>query len=220
MIRIKESDIQSRDKNIKNVNIIDQNNKSVNIFKLEVAEQNLAYLFIKRDDIVLELGGRYGSVSCVINYNLDNKKNHVVVEPDDRVWSALERNKIQNKCDFHIVKGFISKKKLALTNLDDWFGGYGSTSIEEEQSKIPSFSLDEIKQQHNWKFNVLVADCEGFLETFFDENPEFYDELRLCIFEADYPDKCNYDKIRVILKEKQFTELLNGHQNVWIKNNF
>jgi hypothetical protein len=53
MNKIKESDIQSRDKNIKNVNIMDQNNKSVNIFKLEVAEQNLAYLFIKKDDIVL-----------------------------------------------------------------------------------------------------------------------------------------------------------------------
>ena len=67
-------------------------------------------------------------------------------------------------------------------------------------------------------FNVLVADCEGFLETFFEENPEFYDNLRLVIFEADYPDKCDYNKIRYALKVRGFIQTLNGHQNVWIKN--
>ncbi len=30
----------------------------------------------------------------------------------------------------------------------------------------------------------------------FDENPDFYDDLRLVLFEADYPEKCNYNKIR------------------------
>lgn len=56
---------------------------------------------------------------------------------------------------------------------------------------------------YNLKFNVLVADCEGFLQQFFDENPEFYDNLRLVIFEADYPEKCNYGKIVTKLKEKK-----------------
>ena len=64
---------------------------------------------------------------------------------------------------------------------------------------------------------MLVADCEGFLEVFFDENPSFYDNLRLIIFEADYPDKCNYDKIKHKLMEKNFYKILEGHQNVWIK---
>ena len=71
--------------------------------------------------------------------------------------------------------------------------------------------------KYSLKFDVLVADCEGFLEMFFDENPDFYDSMRLIIFEEDYPDKCNYTKIRNNLKEKGFTELKNGHQNVWKK---
>ena len=78
--------------------------------------------------------------------------------------------------------------------------------------------MQEINEQYGLKFNVLVADCEGFLETFFDENPEFYDNLRLIMFEADYPDKCNYDKIRDALKERGFTNLLHGFQNVWVRN--
>jgi len=68
------------------------------------------------------------------------------------------------------------------------------------------------------KFNVLVADCEGFLEVFFNENASFYDDLRLIIFEADYPEKCNYEKIRYNLKIRNFIEILNGHQNAWIRN--
>ena len=77
--------------------------------------------------------------------------------------------------------------------------------------------MEEIKAQYNLNFNVLVADCEGFLESFFDENPTFYDSLRLLIFEADYADKCNYNKIRRTLLEKGFKPLLHGHQNVWKK---
>lgn len=128
----------------------------------------------------------------------------------------MEENKIRNKCEFNIVKGFISNKKLDLTNLD-CYEGYGATFNENCDTKIPFFSLKDINEKYNLNFNVLVVDCEGFLEVFFDENPEFYTNLRLCIFEADYPDKCNYDKIKNTLIEKGFIKFLEGHQNVWMK---
>lgn len=185
--------------------------------KLEKPEQELAEKYINKDDIVLELGARYGSVSCIINSKLSNKTNHVCVEPDSRVWNALEKNKIINYCEFNIVNGFIGKCKMNLTNLDVYYGGYASTFIYDENSKIPSYSLDEIKNKYNLKFNVLVADCEGYLEVFFDENPQLYSELRLIIFEEDYPEKCNYKKIRESLNKHNFEELLTGHQNVYIK---
>ena len=189
----------------------------INTDCFEVEEQKLAEKYIKENDVVLELGARYGSVSCVINSKLNCKTNQVSVEPDDRVWNALERNKIVNKSNFHIVKGFISNKKLGLTALDSWIG-YGTTSIVDENSTIPSFSLKEVSDKYNLNFNVLVADCEGFLETFFDENPTFCDNLRLVIFEADCIEKCNYDKIKNMLRNKGFNNLLDGHQNVWEKN--
>ena len=140
-------------------------------------------------------------------------KNHIVVEPDESVWKALEFNKIANNCNFNIIKGFISNKKHNLINL-----GYGTTSIENNNSIIPSYTLQEIKENYNIDhFNVLVADCEGFLETFIDENPRLLDNLRLIHFEAGYSDKCNYDKIRNILFQKEFSEIIGGFQNVWIK---
>ena len=196
--------------------IIDLYGNPVDIEHMEKHEQYLAKQYILENDIVLELGARYGSVSCVINSKLNNKNNQVVVEPDDRVWDALEKNKVNNNCEFNIVKGFISNKKLDLINLNDYFGGYGATFIESYDTKIPSYSLDEITNKYNLKFNVLVADCEGFLEVFFDENPFFYDNLRLIIFETDYCEKCNYDKIKNKLIEKKFNKIIEGHQNVWI----
>ena len=53
----------------------------------------MAKEYIKKDDVVLELGARYGSVFCVINSKLSNKNNQVSIEPDSRVWDALEKNK-------------------------------------------------------------------------------------------------------------------------------
>jgi len=198
------------------MDIQDENGQIVDTLNLEVPEQELARKYIESGDSVFELGGRYGSVSCIINSKLACKTNHVVVEPDVRVQEALERNKLVNNCEFHIVKGFVSSKKHNLTEIDS-YDGYGTTSVEDITSTIPSYTLSEIKQKYNLKFNVLVADCEGFLETFFDQNPEFYDDLRLVIFEADYPNKCNYEKIRNTLRDKGFVMHLEGHQNVWIK---
>lgn len=175
---------------------------------MEVEEQKIVKRFIRENDTVLELGARYGSVSCNINKKLKNKRKQVSVEPDDRVWEALENNKKLNDCEFHIIKGFLSNKKLNLTNKDNYHGGYGSTTIEDKESTIPSYSMDEIKSISGVDcFNVLVADCEGFLETFLDENPKFIDELDLFIFEEDYGEKCNYPKIKKLLLDKGFNHI-------------
>ena len=199
------------------MDIKDQYGNAIDINNIEKQEQDIANEYIRENDIVFELGARYGSVSCIINSKLKCKTNQVSVEPDERVWEALEKNKKANNCEFHIVKGFVSNKNLGLINLDDHYGGYGATYIIQDDSSIPSYTMNEITKKYNLVFNVLVADCEGFLELFFDENPNFYDTLRLIIFEADYPNKCNYDKIRNTLKDKGFIEKMNNGQNIWIK---
>jgi FkbM family methyltransferase len=198
------------------MDIRDENGKPINIACVEKHEQDLANRYIEENDVVFELGARYGSVSCVINSKLKCKTHQVVVEPDERVWGALERNKAANSSEFHIIKGFVSKQKLGLTNKNSC-SGYATSSIKDEASTIPSYTFNEIKEIYKLDFNVLVADCEGFLETFFNENPNFFVCFRLILFEADNPSVCNYTKIRNILKENGFIEKLNGFQNVWIK---
>jgi hypothetical protein len=203
------------DKNGQAMTFYDEKNLIIDNNCIERLEQGLAGMFIIENDVVLELGARYGSVSCAINKKLNNKNKYkqVSVEPDKTVWSALDINKIKNNCHFNIVKGFISNKNLDLT-----IDGYGSTCFENDNTNISSYSLNEIKAKFNIeKFTAIVADCEGFLETFFDENPDLYSDLRIIIFEADYENKCNYDKIKQNLTKNRFSKILEGHQNVWLK---
>ena len=54
------------------MDIRDNKGNKINIEKIEKEEQVLAEKYILEDDIVLELGARYGSVSCVINKKLNN----------------------------------------------------------------------------------------------------------------------------------------------------
>jgi|LakMenE01Jun11ns_1017448.scaffolds.fasta_scaffold9949960_2 FkbM family methyltransferase len=203
------------DKNGEIMKFYDEHNNLIDNNSIEKPEQDLVNHYILEDDIVLELGARYGTVSCAINKKLNNKFNQISIEPDETVWYPLEMNKIKNNCNFNIVKGFVSNKKLGLTQ-----DGYGSTFIIDDKTQISSHSLDEIKTKYIInKFTALVADCEGFLEVFFDENPNLFAELRIIIFEADYADKCNYDKIKHNLFNNNFIKIIEGHQNVWIKKN-
>tara|TARA_R100001463_G_scaffold19097_2_gene47127 strand:- start:848 stop:1471 length:624 start_codon:yes stop_codon:yes gene_type:complete len=194
--------------------IYDENNKRINTAKRELAEQKLANHFIKENDCVLELGARYGSVSVVINKKLKDKTKQLSVEPDERVWDALEKNKKINNCQFNILKGFLSNKKLNLINKDVYAGGYAATYIEDNNSNIINKELNDFS---DYNFNVLVADCEGYLEEFFNQNKDFINNLRLIIFESDYASKCNYKKIRKDLENNGFKKILSGSQNVYLK---
>jgi hypothetical protein len=184
-----------------------ENDEELDLPNYEPMERQLAEEFVADDDCVLELGARYGTVSVTINKILKNKKNQVSVEPDERVWSALDKNKNIHNCEFNVVRGFISNKKLNLTDLSS-SDGAGSTYIEDTNSQISCFTMDEIKKIYNIdKFNVLVADCEGGLELFLEENPSLYSDLRLIIFEWDREDKCNYLKIESNLQNAGFSKV-------------
>ena len=192
----------------------DEYNNIINTKEYEYPEQKLAKKYISDESIVLELGARYGTVSCIINKQISNPNNMVVVEPDERVWGALEKNMKNNNCNFNIVKGFISRKHLNLINKDT---GSGTTSIIDNNSNINSYTLEEIEEKYNLQFNTLVADCEGYLEEFLDENPKLYSQLKIILFEKDYPNKCNYNNIINNLIKHNFKNTVSGFHDVWIK---
>lgn len=172
---------------------INELGKKVDYETYESIEVSLANKFIKEDDYVLELGARYGGVSCAINSKLKNKTHQYSVEPDYRVWDALETNRENNNCEFNIIKGTISKNKMKIientrkfNDNNDW-AAYTETGGDIQNYPLP-----------NKPFNVLVADCEGFLETFYDENKNIFESLRLIIIEKDRPDYCDYERLEKI----------------------
>lgn len=204
--------------NRKQLSFFDETGKKIYHMRTERKEQLLAQEYVKPHHHVLELGARYGTVSVCAAMNLENQRNLVVVEPDRRVWKALEENMRRNLCDFHIVYGFVSRRPLELTNFDDW-NGYGTTSVPCNESNEPRYTVEQLEEQYNLRFTALIADCEGFLERFLDENPFLYDQLELMIFEKDYPKKCDYKKIKNNLLSKGFQQRVSLFREVWVKEN-
>ena len=200
----------------------DQAGESINHAELECEEQALAARFIRADHFVLELGARYGTVTVAINQALHGAGHRqVAVEPDSRVWEALDGNLQSNGAlGVRVVRGFVARQPLALTNLDAYFGGYGATATaatEAQPASAPSYTLEQVQALVAQPFTALVADCEGCLETFLSENPQLYTQLDTLLFEADYTEKCNYAAIRAQLLQHGFRPLRVGFQNAYVK---
>ena len=176
------------------MDLINENNHPVNL-NMEYIEQQIVKHYIRPDDKVLELGARYGSVSITTNKILNDKTSHYVVEPDNKVWDCLERNMKTNNTEFNIIKGVIGKDKVQICG-----DGYATHTIAADDSEIECFPLPHVD------FNVLIADCEGYLETFFDDNLELFNNLYMVIFETDRPEACDYDKIISELLKMGFTQ--------------
>ncbi len=176
---------------------IDENYNIINHLEIETNEQMQAWHYIPSDSTVLELGARYGTVSCIINHKLKDKTRQVSVEPDLRVLSALYKNRELHQCQFQIYNGIISNVNMKLCQ--DNHNVYGNFCEKTEHSFINKITLDELIKKTGLHFDVLVADCEGFLEHFFDENLNYIPHFKVIIFEKDYPHRCNYHKIESIL---------------------
>ena len=194
------------------IDFMDENNNRIDVDTTEKEEQDQANEYIQSDDCVLELGARYGTVSVVINRKLQNPSDHVVVEPDEDVWAALENNKLNANSSFHILKGIISNKKMSLEK-----GGYGTSQVEDQNSALPHFTLQEASDLVSKPFTVLVADCEGCLFQFLSENKELLTSLRLILMEEDMPHKCDYAAVKQILQEHSFQETKPGFHSVWTR---
>ena len=90
---------------------IDRNGELVNV-EFEADEQFLVRKYIPKDATVLELGARYGTVSCVISQVLDDPSKHVAVEPDKSVIDALIKNRDSNGGKFQVFEGVVSSLSL------------------------------------------------------------------------------------------------------------
>jgi FkbM family methyltransferase len=189
----------------------------INTNVLEVEEQNDAMEYIRKDDIVLELGGRYGTVSTIINNLLKNKENHVVIEPDLNVIDALRMNRENHGCKFEIFTGIITNKtKLKINH--DGYGTYisdGSDGIDE----IETITYKNLCKKYNLSFNTLVVDCEGCFCDVLDSIGEDIVSFDKILLELDQPNICNYQIVEDKLSPN-FYKLKSGFHSVYINKNF
>ena len=80
---------------------LDDKNKKLNPLFWERPEQYFITKYVKNNDCVLELGGRYGMASYCIQNKLKNKKLHLLVEPDKSVLVSLYKNIRNNSWHYY-----------------------------------------------------------------------------------------------------------------------
>jgi FkbM family methyltransferase len=199
----------------------------------EKEEQFLVRTYLPRDSQVLELGARYGTVSCVISEVLEDPTKHVAVEPDPSVIEALTKNRDENGGKFHIFNGIVSEYGCELKFIDSKFDfhEYGTYTKPSENPNVKNKTLRDIEKMHDVKFDAVVADCEGFFYDFVKENMESLAKMRVLIYEQDgipWSEMMKkYEELDNILEENGFKRVFtiphpkyknNPHfHNVWVK---
>ena len=186
----------------------DEYNNKINHLGIELDEQQMAIEYVEPTDVVLELGARYGTVSVIISKIVENNGKLVAVEPDPTVIQTLFDNQKRNNAKFEILNKLISNKPKKLI-----FDGYGTHMIDTDINDGSYITYNDFKKLYPYKFNVLIADCEGCLSEFIDMLGDDLNNYNKIIFEADRSDLCNYDNIITKLHNNNFT-LINKRFNI------
>lgn len=159
-------------------------------FNEEYDEQIMAVMYIKPDDIVLELGGNIGRNSCIIASLLNDSKNLVVFESFDATAKQLQENRDINNLHFHIESCAISKSDLYQTGWDTKPVNEISKANTVELArwtKVNTATWSDIKKKYDtFLFNTLVADCEGALYYILRDEPTFLENFTKIIIENDF----------------------------------
>jgi len=201
---------------------------------VEHGTRYLIQKYIKPDHKVLELGARYGTVSICLDYLLQNPSQQLVcVDPDFTIEHCLRQNKEINHGSFNIFIGAISKKEQYVChNGCVWeTKTYVTPPTSLSCKKIKTITLTDLQKLYHIFFDVLVADCEGFLMEFILENDDFFENLNIVIYEEDggkdHPINgvaIDYNDIETILLSKgfvlqeTFVDFIGLKNKIWIKN--
>jgi hypothetical protein len=184
-------------------------------FSEEYPEQEMAVMYIKPDDIVLELGGNIGRNSCIIASLLNDSKNLVVFESCNSFAQQLKENRDLNNLNFHIEDCALSKCQLYQNLWNTKPDNEMNSEDYNNWTKIKTSTWSDIKNKYNIVFDTLVADCEGALYYILRDEPTFLENFKKIIIENDFQN--HNQKLYVDEEFKKFNfkrvyvkELVNG----------
>ena len=188
--------------------LIDNTNSHINFRSYEQFEQYFVSKWVHTNDCVLEIGARFGVVSCTINSILKNKTAHVAVEPDFIAVEVLRKNRERFGAKFNICPAAISADPNMVI-IRDSINGLGNTMQRaqfntDDEEVIPTISPAQFWAEFGQPFTVLVIDCEGCALQFLKENMANLPYLNLIILEADACNICNYKELADMLIDERF----------------
>merc|ERR1719326_1770041 len=156
---------------------------------IEINSRAMVAKWIPEDATTLEVGARYGTVSCAIAQKQKQSGKQVSVDADHRVWESLEKNRVSHNCNFHTVQGLLAKQDGQI--LENGFGTIAApTSANLKESygvtngvTVPHFTVEQIQNQYGLKFDAANFDCEGCAAFLLKNFPELKTQLKLIVLE-------------------------------------
>lgn len=170
------------------ISFIDKFGNEYSSKNVERDEQLMVDKYIEKNDLVLELGCRYGTVSCLLARKC---KKLISIDPDKDAIEICKKNMRNHGVTFECLWCTVSKNSQKLNNTSK--EGYGDFTEDDSSSDIPNFSINELESIFLLKFNTIVADCEGCLEKIIKEND--MSNIHKIIYETDKQDSCDYEYI-------------------------
>lgn len=116
---------------------------------------------IRPTDIVLEVGGRYGSTTCAVAVEQNNSGALIVVEPDTSVWAIHEFNKLTHNCASWTIFGVLGGEDLTVLADTE---GYNTQTTADKGAKgvrVRHFTWDFVEKATGLKVDTVILDCEG-----------------------------------------------------------
>lgn len=199
----------------------DEYRVEINSKDLERTEQIIADKFILPDMTVLELGGRYGMVSSIINSRLNDGSRHVVVEPDPDVIPALLRNRLIHGSNYSLFQGVITRERISQLLAKDGYASSISRPVEDvgklQGVYVATTTVEALETQYGLCFDTLIADIEGGMETFVRQNVDMFSRMRLVSYEKDFGNYCDYDYVKEIMESAGLTLMHNNFHMIWYR---
>lgn len=179
---------------------------------MEYDEWNLVRGLVRPGSVVLELGGRFGTTSCVIAEKVGATGRVVAVEPDPKAYRALTRNRARHNCTFDILRATIGDTPNLVISQDLQHYAtrtYIAHSKRDLQRAVPAIDYRSLEKQIGRQFDTLLIDCEGCIEQFFvGSTRRLLHQLRLILMEEDVPHAVDYAKWHAKLRH-------HGFERVW-----
>ena len=139
------------------------------------------------DDVVLEVGARYGTMSCSLARIQGNTGNLISVEADPAVWDVLQYNMEAHNCRAFLVLGVLGEQDMVMMeetkitktmnflSLPLGYARMTSSDLSVSGTRVTHFTWDDIEQKTGLVINAIIFDCEGCM---FDILSSYRDKLR------------------------------------------
>jgi len=141
--------------------------------------------FIEPGDRVLEIGGRYGTVTCSLAAALGNSGDLVSVEADPDVWGVLQYNLGTHSCRSHLVLGVMGEHDHVVLSSSSWYGKRTDPDLRTDGVRVTHFSWNIIEENTGIVFDTLVIDCEGCLYNIINTYKDKFSQIKKIFIEND-----------------------------------